>query len=238
MSRILVIEDEPDMREGLRYNLEYEGHEVEAAGDGWGGLEAARARRADLILLDLMLPGLGGLDLLKRLREEGVLTPVVILTARGQEADKVEGLKRGADDYVTKPFSIRELLARIEAVLRRGDGRRDSEVPARFCFADVEIDFERRAVTKAGAPVPLSFKEFEIMRLFVRRRGQIVSRDDLLDEVWGYTEDSAPNTRTVDTHIAKLRRKLEGDRGRGRHIQTVHKVGYRFAVEASEMPSS
>jgi DNA-binding response OmpR family regulator len=230
-ARILVIEDEPDMREGLRHNLEYEGHEVAMVGDGYAGFEAARAGDIDLILLDLMLPGLSGLEVVKRLRQDGVRTPVVILTARGQEDDKVQGLKLGADDYVTKPFSIKELMARIEAVLRRADGRPEEQIPARFSFADVEIDFERRAVTRQGEAVPLSFKEFEIMRLFVRRRGQIVSRDELLDQVWGYSEDQAPNTRTVDTHIAKLRKKLEGEESRGKYIQTVHKVGYRFEVD-------
>lgn len=231
MTRILVIEDERDMREGLRYNLEFEGHQVEVAADGTAGLEAARRGDADLIVLDLMLPGLSGLDVVKRLRQEGVKTPVIILTARGQETDKVVGLKLGADDYVTKPFSLRELLARIEAVLRRADGREDTSLPERFSFGEVEIDFERRRVTRSGQEVNLSYKEFEIMRLLVRRRGQVVSRDELLDEVWGYAEDAIPNTRTVDTHIAKLRKKLEGGRRGGHHIQTVHKVGYRLVVE-------
>lgn len=231
MSRILIIEDEPDMREGLRYNIEFEGHEVAVAADGRSGLEAARQTPPDLVLLDLMLPGPSGLEVVKRMRQDGLRMPIIILTARGQEADKVLGLKLGADDYVTKPFSLPELLARIEAVLRRADGRADSGVPEHFRFGEVEIDFERREVTRAGRPVALSFKEFEIIRLLVRRRGQIVSREDLLDEVWGYAEDAIPNTRTVDTHIAKLRKKLEGDVGRGRYIQTVHKVGYRLVVE-------
>jgi DNA-binding response OmpR family regulator len=230
MARILVIEDEPDMREGLRYNLEFEGHQVVLAGDGYAGLEAARSAQADLILLDLMLPGLGGLEVVKRLRQDGVRTPVVILTARGQENDKVQGLEMGADDYVTKPFSVRELLARIDAVLRRANGRPETEVPKHFEFGDVVIDFERRTVTRGGKPLPLSFKEFEIMRFFVRRQGQIVSRDELLDQVWGYPENAIPNTRTVDTHIAKLRKKLESD-GRGHFIRTVHKIGYRFMPE-------
>jgi DNA-binding response OmpR family regulator len=231
MTRILVIEDERDMREGLRYNLEFEGHQVDVAADGTAGLEAARRGEADLIVLDLMLPGLSGLEVVKRLRQEGMRTPVIILTARGQETDKVVGLKLGADDYVTKPFSLRELLARIEAVLRRADGQDDRTLPERFGFGEVEIDFERRRVTRVGKEVNLSYKEFEIMRLLVRKRGQVVTRDELLDEVWGYAEDAIPNTRTVDTHIAKLRKKLEGGRGRGRHIQTVHKVGYRLVVD-------
>ncbi len=240
MPRILIIEDEPAMQEGLRYNLEYEGHEVEIAADGYAGLAAGKNTAPDLIVLDLMLPGLGGLEILKRLRQDGVSTPVVILTARGQEADKVAGLELGADDYVTKPFSVRELLARIEAVLRRASGRTETQVPSRFRFGDVHIDFERRTVTRAGQAVPLSYKEFEIMRLFVRRQGQIVSREELLDQVWGYNEDMLPNTRTVDTHIAKLRKKLEGESSRGRYIQTVHKVGYRFQVEdeAAALPPS
>jgi DNA-binding response OmpR family regulator len=230
MAKILVIEDEPDMREGLRYNLEFEGHEVVLTGDGYAGLEAARGAKADLILLDLMLPGLGGLEVVKRLRQDGVRTPVVILTARGQENDKVQGLEMGADDYVTKPFSVRELLARIDAVLRRANGRPETEVPKHFAFGDVVIDFERRTVTRGGKALALSYKEFEIMRFFVRRQGQIVSRDELLDQVWGYPENAIPNTRTVDTHIAKLRKKLEGD-GRGHFIRTVHKIGYRFMPE-------
>jgi DNA-binding response OmpR family regulator len=230
MARILVVEDEPDMREGLRYNLEFEGHEVVLTGDGYAGLEAARSAKADLILLDLMLPGLGGLEVVKRLRQDGVRTPVVILTARGQENDKVQGLEMGADDYVTKPFSVRELMARIEAVLRRANGRPETEVPKHFAFGDIVIDFERRTVTRAGKPLALSFKEFEIMRFFVRRQGQIVSRDELLDQVWGYPENAIPNTRTVDTHIAKLRKKLEAD-GQSQFIRTVHKIGYRFMPE-------
>jgi DNA-binding response OmpR family regulator len=230
MAKILVVEDEPDMREGLRYNLEFEGHEVVLTGDGYAGLEAARSAKADLILLDLMLPGLGGLEVVKRLRQDGVRTPIVILTARGQENDKVQGLEVGADDYVTKPFSVRELLARIEAVLRRANGQPESEVPKQFAFGDVAIDFERRTVTRDGKPLALSFKEFEIMRFFVRRQGQIISRDELLDQVWGYPENAIPNTRTVDTHIAKLRKKLEGG-GRSRFIRTVHKIGYRFMPE-------
>ena len=233
MAKILVVEDEPDMREGLRYNLEFEGHEAVLVGDGYAGLEAARTAKPDLILLDLMLPGLSGLEVVKRLRQDGIRIPVVILTARGQENDKVQGLELGADDYVTKPFSVRELLARIDAVLRRVNGRGESEVPPRFHFADIEIDFERRTVTRAGQPIPLSFKEFEIMRFFVRRQGQIVSRDELLDQVWGYPENAIPNTRTVDTHIAKLRRKLEGPAGR-QFIRTVHKIGYRFTPEEEE----
>jgi two-component system alkaline phosphatase synthesis response regulator PhoP len=232
MPRILVIEDEPAMREGLRYNLDFEGHEVVLAADGYAGLDEAKKGEADLILLDLMLPGLGGLGLLKRLRQDGLRTPVVILTAKGQEADKVAGLGLGADDYVTKPFSVRELLARIDAVLRRARGQIESPVPARFTFGDVVVDFERRLVTRGGEPVALSFKEFEIVRFLVRRRGQIVSRDELLDQVWGYAEDAIPNTRTVDTHIAKLRKKLEGHATRGSYIQTVHKVGYRFQADA------
>ena len=238
MPRILVIEDEPAMREGLRYNLEFEGHEVALAADGYAGLNAAKKGEADLILLDLMLPGLGGLEVLKRLRQDGLRTPVVILTAKGQEADKIAGLGLGADDYVTKPFSVRELLARITAVLRRAGGQADSPVPARFRFGDVEVDFERRQVMRGGKPVLLSFKEFEIIRFFVRRRGQIVSRDELLDQVWGYAEDAIPNTRTVDTHIAKLRKKLEGDATRGRYIQTVHKVGYRFQGDEAGEPAA
>ncbi len=236
MPRILVIEDEPAMREGLRYNLEYEGHEVVLAADGYAGLDAAKTGSSDLIILDLMLPGLGGLEVLKRLRQDGVRTPVVVLTARGQESDKVTGLGLGADDYVTKPFSVRELLARIDAVLRRASGRIESPIPARLSFGDVEIDFERRVVTRGGRPVALSYKEFEILRLFVRRQGQIISRDELLDQVWGYSEDAIPNTRTVDTHIAKLRKKLEGDTARGRYIQTVHKVGYRFEGDPAPAP--
>ncbi len=233
MAKILVVEDEPDMREGLRYNLEFEGHEAVLVGDGYAGLEAARTAKPDLILLDLMLPGAQW----PRDREAAPpgrdRIPVVILTARGQENDKVQGLELGADDYVTKPFSVRELLARIDAVLRRANGRGESEVPPRFHFADIEIDFERRVVTRASQPIQLSFKEFEIMRFFVRRQGQIVSRDELLDQVWGYPENAIPNTRTVDTHIAKLRRKLEGPAGR-QFIRTVHKIGYRFTPEDEE----
>jgi two-component system alkaline phosphatase synthesis response regulator PhoP len=224
MSKILIVEDEPEMVLGLKDNFEFEGYEVATAADGLAGLEQARALKPDLIVLDIMLPKLSGLEVCKTLRGEGVATPIVMLTARGQEVDKVVGLELGADDYVTKPFSVRELMARVKAILRRADGspRRLSH----YAFGEVDLDFEVYRATRQGEPLELSPREFELLRYLIERKGETVSRDKLLEDVWGY--ENYPSTRTVDTHIAKLRAKI-GDSGSDpRYILTIHGMGYKF----------
>jgi DNA-binding response OmpR family regulator len=226
MARILVIEDNHDLAFGLRNNLEIEGYDVDVAADGPAGLARAREARPDLIVLDLMLPGMDGYRVLRSLREDGLTAPVLILTARGEEADKVRGFRLGADDYVTKPFGLLELMARVEALLRRSgaEPRGSAAPPARF--GEVEIDVATRTVRRAGQPVALTPMEFDLLVALARRRGALASRVELLKEVWGHS--SAVLTRTVDTHIAELRRKLERDPSAPRHILTVRKVGYRL----------
>jgi two-component system alkaline phosphatase synthesis response regulator PhoP len=230
MARVLVVEDNENLAAGLRTNLEFEGHEAEIARDGAAGLMRARTRSHDLIVLDLMLPGLDGFRVLDALRAEGVATPVLVLTARGDEADKVRGLRGGADDYVTKPFALRELLARIEALLRRSRAAVDQPPPTgAFRFGDVTVDPARRTVTRAGLPVPLRPKEYDLLGALLRRQGRVVGRAELLREVWGYHESVL--SRTLDTHVGELRRKLEADPGAPRYILTVRKAGYRLALE-------
>jgi two-component system alkaline phosphatase synthesis response regulator PhoP len=224
VSKILIIEDEPDMVLGLKDNFEFEGYEVATASDGAAGLERARSVKPDLVILDIMLPTLSGLEVCKTLRGEGFDSPIIMLTARGQEIDKVVGLELGADDYVTKPFSIRELLARVRAILRRTDGTKKRL--ARYSFADVELDFEAYKAKRAGEDLELSPREFELLRYLIERKGETVSRDRLLEDVWGY--ESYPSTRTVDTHIAKLRAKIGDSGSEPRHILTIHGVGYKF----------
>lgn len=227
MARILVVEDNPDLAYGLRNNLEIEGHVVLVAEDGIQGLEAARNDCPDLIILDLMLPGLDGYRVLQTLRGEGVGTPVLILTARGEETDKVLGFRLGADDYVTKPFGVLELLARVEAILRRSNGGVSGSPQAQPpAFGSVEVDVAARRVLKDGADVPLTPKEFDLLLALIRRDGAVVSRTALLKEVWGHR--AAVATRTVDTHVAELRKKLEPEPHSPRFILTVHKAGYRF----------
>jgi two-component system alkaline phosphatase synthesis response regulator PhoP len=223
-SKILIVEDEPDMVLGLKDNFEFEGYEVVTATDGEAGLERARAQKPDLIVLDVMLPKMSGLEVCKTLRGEGWEGPILMLTARGQEIDKVVGLELGADDYVTKPFSIRELLARVRAVLRRTDGTKKRL--ARYSFGDVELDFESYGATKGGEALELSPREFELLRYLIERKGETVTRDKLLEDVWGY--DSYPSTRTVDTHIAKLRSKIGDSGSEPRWILTIHGMGYKF----------
>ena len=238
MTRVVVVEDNPDLAFGLRNNLEIEGYDVEVAPDGPAGLAAVRASDPDLVLLDLMLPGLDGFRVLKTLRDEGRQMPVLILTARGEEADKVRGLHLGADDYVTKPFGVLELLARVRALLRRA--AREPAAPVADAvaapvdgaslpcvhFGVVRIEPAARRVTRAGEEVPLAPLEFALLEALARRRGAVATRLDLLREVWGYS--AAVVSRTVDTHVAELRRKLEDDPARPRHILTVRKVGYRL----------
>ena len=222
---ILVVEDQKDMAEGIKYNLELEGYEVELAHDGETGLAKASDGAPSLVLLDLMLPRMSGLDVLRRLRQEGNPTPVIILTAKGQQKDKVQGLELGADDYVVKPFGVEELLARIRAVLRRT--RADEAPPADVVkVRDIVLDFRRYVVVRDGAEHALSRFESEILKLLIARRGEVVTRKDLLEKVWGYK--FLPTTRTVDNHIARLRKKVEHEPDQPELIQTVHGIGYKF----------
>ena len=226
MTKVLVIEDNANLAFGLTRSLESEGYEVEAAEDGVRGFEMAKSSNCDLILLDLMLPGMDGYTILKKLRAEGKDVPVLILTARGEEADKVFGFRLGADDYVTKPFSLSELLARVQAILRRAKAAERREGEAIEEFGEVSINTLARSVKKADAEVQLTPKEFDLLLALVRRRGAVVSRLELLKEVWGHQAEVM--TRTVDIHIAELRRKLEHDPSTPVHILTVWKAGYRL----------
>ena len=223
-ARILVVEDEPGLVLTLTDRLRNEGYEVESAGDGEQGLARAVAGRFDLVVLDVMLPKKGGFDVCRDLRRQGVSTPVLMLTARGQVADKVVGLKLGADDYVVKPFEMAELLARVEARLRR---REVPAAPSRYTFGDVQVDFRRAEVHRGGRLVELSAKELHLLRYFIEHRGATLSRQELLDRVWGY--HAMPSTRTVDVHVAGLRRKLEPEPAEPRYILTAHGLGYKFA---------
>jgi DNA-binding response OmpR family regulator len=225
--RVLVVEDDQAMAVALRDGFSYEGYEVALARDGFEALTLAARSAPDLVILDVMLPKLSGLDVCRRLRAKGNPVPIIMLTARGQEIDKVVGLKCGADDYVTKPFSFMELLARAEAVLRRagGSGAAGGD-PGTASFGDVSIDFRCHEASKGGKALELTPREFRLLAFFLGRRGQVVTRQQLLDVVWGY--DTIPVTRTVDTHIAKLRKKIEDDPGDPRYIVTVHRLGYKF----------
>ena len=227
MSRILVVEDNANLAYGLATSLELEGHEVVLAEDGAAGLRAARERPPDLVILDLMLPGMDGYRVLSALREGGAAAPVLILTARGEEADKVLGFRLGADDYVTKPFGLAELLARVGALLRRTGQGAAPAAPQPVRFGEVEVDPGSRLVRRRGEEVPLTPKEFDLLWALLRRRGGVAARLELLAEVWGHR--AAVMTRTVDMHVAQLRRKLEDDPAEPRHIVTVWKAGYRLA---------
>jgi DNA-binding response OmpR family regulator len=223
---ILIVEDNADLAYGLRNNLEIEGYEVDVARDGPSGLIHARSLRPDLVILDLMLPGLDGYRVLKTLRDDGFDMPVLILTAHGHEADKVRGFRLGADDYVTKPFGLLELMARVGALLRRAGRRHAPADMPRDVFGAIEIDPATRSVHRDGAVVALTPMEFDLLIALLKRRGSVASRLELLQEVWGHS--SAVLTRTVDTHIAELRRKLEVDPSDPEHILTVRKAGYRL----------
>jgi len=228
MTRVLVVEDNANLAFGLTRSLESEGYEVQAAEDGIRGYEMARTGNPDLVVLDLMLPGMDGYTILKKLRAEGKDVPVLILTARGEEADKVFGFRLGADDYVTKPFSLSELLARVQAILRRAKGGDRNPEAAVEEFGEVSINTLARSVKKGEDEVALTPKEFDLLLALVRRRGAVVSRLELLKEVWGHQAEVM--TRTVDIHIAELRRKLEHDPSSPKHILTVWKAGYRLQV--------
>jgi len=224
-ARILLIEDEAGLVLTLTDRLSREGYTIESTADGESGLERASADVFDLLLLDLMLPRMNGFDVCRELRRRGVSTPIIMLTARGQLADKVTGLKLGADDYVTKPFEMAELLARIEAQVRRGPAvPRPSEG---YAFGDIRVDFRRAEAVRDGQPIELSAREFQLLRYFVEHRGATISREALLNEVWGY--NAMPSTRTVDVHVAWLRQKIEPNPRHPQFILTVHGMGYRFA---------
>jgi two-component system alkaline phosphatase synthesis response regulator PhoP len=223
MTKILIVEDDPAMSVALRDGFEFEKYDVEMAGDGEEGLRLATRGDHDLIILDVMLPKKSGLDVCKELRANGSRTPIIMLTARGQEIDKIVGLKLGADDYVTKPFSFIELLARVEAVLRR---MKRTAATDEYAFGDVRLDFRTYQASKTGQALELTPREFRILRFFIDHADEVVSRESLLNHVWGY--DSTAFTRTVDTHMARLRQKIESVPAEPRHFITVHRVGYKF----------
>ena len=224
MDKILVVEDEPDMVLGLQDNLQFEGYQVEVATDGEKALEIAQKVCPDLVILDIMIPKINGFEVCKQLRQKGMDVPIIMLTAKSQEVDKVLGLELGADDYITKPFSIRELLARVKAVLRRP--RRPPQKIDSYRFGNVKADFRKSIAVKRGKPVDLSHYEAEILRLLIANKGEPISRNRILDEVWGY--ELYPTTRTIDNHVVKLRQKVEDDPHNPTHIVTVHGMGYKF----------
>jgi DNA-binding response OmpR family regulator len=227
MSKILIIEDEPNMRLGLKDNLEFEGYEVDFTEDGETGLKNILEGNYDLVLLDVMLPRMSGFDVCKSVRKKGNNIPIILLTAKGEEIDKVLGLELGADDYVTKPFSIRELLARIKAVLRRGEDKAQLKNKTNLIsIGKIEIDFSSYNAFEDGLSVQMSHKEFEILSFLWKHKNSTVSRDDLLNNVWGY--DESPTTRTVDNFIMKLRQKIEKDPNHPKIILTVHGIGYKL----------
>jgi two-component system response regulator MtrA len=226
VSRILVIEDNEDVAFGLRTALENEEFDVEICCDGTGGLAQARDGSPDLIILDLMLPGMDGYRVLRALRGAGSETPVLVLTARGEEANKVQAFSIGGDDYVTKPFGVLELIARVRALLRRTRGREAAPIPAVERFGEIEVNPASRTVYRGGRLVPLAPREFDLLLALVRRGGAAASRAELLREVWQYRTGVV--SRTVDIHVAELRRKLEANPAAPRHIRTVWKVGYRL----------
>jgi two-component system alkaline phosphatase synthesis response regulator PhoP len=223
--KILIIEDEKDLVKGLRLNLEDEGYQVEWAADGANGIERALKEKPDLILLDIMLPKKDGLDVCRELREKKIATPIIMLTAKSEEIDKVVGLEIGADDYITKPFSIRELLARIKAHLRR-EQRGSRPIPDVYAFGDVEVDFGYFKIRRGGKEWDLTSLEGEILKYFLSRPGEVVKRNDLLEKVWGY--EKFPTTRTIDNHILKLRKKIEDDPSHPEHILSIYGEGYKF----------
>jgi two-component system, OmpR family, alkaline phosphatase synthesis response regulator PhoP len=225
--KILLVEDEEGLIFTLTDRLESEGYQVTAARDGVAGLTIGLDNSFDVIILDIMLPKKNGFDVCRELRGKGVATPILMLTAKGETIDKVVGLRLGADDYLTKPFEVIELLARIEALLRRSTNTVANSLES-YAFGDVEVDFRRAEVKKNHAAVDLSAMEFKLLQYFIEHRGEVLKRDELLDEVWGY--DAMPTTRTVDVHIAWLRQKLEENPRYPQFIQTVHGLGYKFTA--------
>lgn len=225
MPHILIIEDEPEMQRGLRDNLQFEGFTVVVSGDGKKGLETLRAKKFDLVLLDVMLPGMSGFDLLKTARTEGITTPVIMLTAKGEEVDKVLGLEFGADDYITKPFSLRELIARVKALLRRAPAPENAPAVS-VTIGLLTVWFDGYRAERKGKEVSLSSKEFDLLKYLFQHRQQTVTRDELLQHVWDYAETIT--SRTVDNFILKLRKQIEKDPSSPKHILTVHGTGYKL----------
>jgi DNA-binding response OmpR family regulator len=225
--KVLVVEDDPGILRTVADNLRFEQYDVVTATDGETAFALYHSERPDLIVLDLMLPRMSGLELCQQLRTRDAQVPVLMLTARSEEADRVRGLDLGGDDYVTKPFSVPELMARVRALLRRASA--EPGLPSSVRFGRVEVDFRRYEAQREGRPVELTRKEFALLRFLASREDTVVTRDELLNKVWGF--ESYPLTRTVDNHIASLRAKLEADPGRPIHIQTVHGVGYKFAPD-------
>ncbi|HEV7558210.1 MAG TPA: response regulator transcription factor [Kofleriaceae bacterium] len=229
MARILVVEDDPSIRMGLEDTLAAKGYDVEVVGKGVDGAERAQTGRYDLVVLDVMLPDIDGFEVCRRIRaNRGTArsVPVIMLSARGAELDRVRGLELGADDYVTKPFSLMELLARVASVLRRAQG--ETPEPQRIAFGDIDIDLVGQVATRAGQRIEMPSRAFAILKVFARRPGEVVGREVLLDEAWGY-EDSV-NTRTVDNHLVKLRRALEDEPDKPRWLITIHGAGYKLDV--------
>ena len=224
MIRILVVEDDPAISTGLKASLETEGYKILVVNDGEEGLNAAMNENPTLILLDIMLPSMSGLEICMKLRNKGVVTPIIMLTARTEEADKLLGFELGADDYVTKPFSMKELLARIKAILKRRVAIEDSF--DFYEFDDVKVNFKNMETTKGDKHVKMSLKEYELLKFFIRHIDEVVTRNTLLDEVWGY--DVFPTTRTVDNYIMMLRKKIEANPAIPKHLQTIHSAGYKF----------
>jgi DNA-binding response OmpR family regulator len=224
MSIVLIVEDDPAILRGLSDNLRFEGYEVLTATEGDTGYQLALEKQPDMLILDLMLPKMSGFEICRKLRERGFPNPILMLTARGEESDRVLGLDLGADDYVTKPFSVRELLARVRARLRKPQQTKPDELR----FDDVVVDFRRYEATKNNEPIEMTRKEFGVLRMLAAKTGEVVTRDDLLNEVWGY--ENYPTTRTVDNHVALLRAKLEADPAAPKRLITVHGVGYKLVL--------
>ena len=224
MEKILVVEDDPAHLLALEDNLKFAGYEVSTARSGREALQLLRQEEFGLIVLDIMLPYVSGFEVCKRLRKSGDETPIIMLTAKTQEQDRVQGLDLGADDYITKPFSINELLARVRAVLRRFGYQ--TRMLERFSFGDMEFDFRKYEARKGGVELDISSREFQILKVLITHESEVVSRDTLIGEIWGY--DDFPTQRTIDTHVARLRQKLEDDPAQPKHILTVYGAGYKF----------
>jgi len=228
VSQVLVVEDNVNLALGLRHSLESDGHAVTVVHDGNMALERAQQESPELIVLDLMLPGLDGFTVLRELRAAGAVTPVLILSARGEEVDKIQGFRLGADDYVVKPVGLVELLLRVRAILRRSTGARDGDLAPSHRVGDVVVDLEARTVVRGGLDLDVTPLEFELLACLIRHRGRAVTRQTLLAEVWGFPDPGRVRTRTIDTHVATLRSKIETDPARPELILTVRKVGYRL----------
>lgn len=224
MKRILIIEDDKAILRGLVDSFKAEHFDVQTCVDGEEGLAAAKKAKCDLVVLDVMLPGINGFDICRQLRADGVKTPILMLTGKGEEIDKVMGLELGADDYVTKPFSVKELLARVKALLRRQADIHTEMAEA--SFGDIYVDFKKQEAVKGKKAVDLSAKEFQLLKYFVEREGEVISRNQLLDDVWGY--EAMPTTRTVDNYILSLRKKIEANPSKPKHLLTIHTAGYKF----------